>query len=689
MKKINSFFVMLFVFNSTFSMAQSVVTNRNGKEITVNSPASTSAQGQVQLAGDLAGTADAPTVPALTNKLEGTGTLNYVPKFSASKTLTNSLIFDNGTNVGVGTTSPGNKFEITQGTAGNSGLRFTNLNSTSTATTSLSKVLALNSTGDVILTNVPGTQNIVAFSTATPTTSGVVFTPNTPADESVLYQSAVDNSMWTYNGTSYVTYTAPASTAWFTAGTTNDAGNSKTSSIYRTGNVGVRNNNPSAPLVVQGVTGTGALKLVAPSVAAGDNWWLGFGHGTTSTDANDRARIGVDVMGGGAGRLFFTTGPTGSQNRAMFIDESQRVGINTSTPESRLHVRFENGALSPTFERISTGSVASTSLKFLLNTSTTTLASQTASSFGQGIHFAYKSDTEAEKSVGAITSKITDYANNKGELLFIVNANTTSGSPAMIIKDSGNIGIGTTTAPVSKLEVNGTVGALVRSSSVSTTTANDFTLLMTAANTTVTLEAPTAVTRRIMVIKNTSTGRINVTGHIDGTASTTFVLLSKESIEIQSDGTTWQIIAKYNSPVPLAVTAQLNVVSIPNSTNTNMTSYTNVSDTSQGAWNPTTGIYTCNKTGVYRLEFRAMFASASWTQGREVNAQFFKNDVNVQSASWFASSTYTQYAFSGHNFATLNLVVGDQIKVVIWHNAGGSRTTHLRQFSTLSINEVR
>jgi hypothetical protein len=520
MKKINSFFVMLFVFNSTFSMAQSVVTNRNGKEITVNSPASTSAQGQVQLAGDLAGTADAPTVPALTNKLEGTGTLNYVPKFSASKTLTNSLIFDNGTNVGVGTTSPGNKFEITQGTAGNSGLRFTNLNSTSTATTSLSKVLALNSTGDVILTNVPGTQNIVDFSTATPTSSGVVFTPNTPADESVLYQSAVDNSMWTYNGTAYVTYTAPASTAWFTSGTTNDAGSSKTSNIYRTGNVGIgistpsspldvqtsavssfvsiakflapsnltagnssqlnfgvsastgnsadwryvyqgngaasnrvdfgmsgsaapmlsylnsgnvgigttgpatklhiqgiqatlgananasmlrmsrptwsgfkfgsaaqfnlgtyddgvnpvhsksrldlaltnindettftnvmtwlgsgnvgiKNTAPSASLVVQGATGTGVLKLIAPSVASGDNWWMGFGHGTTSTDANDRARIGVDIVAGGAGRLFFTTGPTGTQTRAMFIDESQRVGIGTNAPVSRLEV---NGA---------------------------------------------------------------------------------------------------------------------------------------------------------------------------------------------------------------------------------------------------------------------------------------------------------------------------------------------------------
>jgi hypothetical protein len=544
------------------------------------------------------------------DKIGGSGTTNYVPKFSAAKTLTDSSIFDDGTKVGIGTSSPANTLEIKQGTAGNSGLRFTNLNSSSAASTSASKVLGLNSTGDVILTNIPGTQNIVDFSTATPNSGSPVFTPNTPADESVVYQSAVDNSLWTYNGTTYVTYTAPASTAWNLANTTNDAGSNKTSGIFRTGNVGIGTNNPtaplevqstsvnayvvaakflapnnttagnasqlnfgvsattgnsadwryvyqgngaasnrvdfgmssyaapmisylnsgnvgigttapltklvvndnayianlpassaslmdnttfrpltrfqttsgannnaishyltttaaatqahnystgaslsyvlqpgggnvgigtiapaiklhiqgiqttmgananstmlrmsrptwsgykwgsaaqfnlgtyddgvspgnsksrldlvlanvdealsttptmtwlangnvginntapSAPLVVQGVTGTGALKLIAPSVASGDNWWLGFGHGTTSTDANDRARIGTEIISGGAGRLFFTTGLPGSQTRAMFIDESQRVGIGTSTPTSKLVVRGLNNPVS-------------------------------------------------------------------------------------------------------------------------------------------------------------------------------------------------------------------------------------------------------------------------------------------------------------------------------------------------------
>ncbi len=709
MKKVAILQLILFV-STSIAFAQEKVTNRNGKEITVNVLASTTTQGVVKLAGDLGGTADVPTVPALTNKLEGSGTINYIPKFTATKTLGNSLLFENGTNVGlgtitpvslfeisdasetftgngtlrisnssnptvnkfaglvfksnnvsgvggswkigsnqetttsyeqnfhflnsyngstyaskmtltpsgnlgIGTTSPGNKLEITQGTAGNSGLRFTNLNSASTATTSSSKVLALNSSGDVILTNVPGTQNIVAFSTATPTTSGVVFTPATPADQSVVYQSSVDNSMWTYNGTTYVTYTAPASTAWYTSSTTNDAGNSKTSNIYRTGNVGIgvsapsvpldvqstavstfvttakflapsnttpgnstllnfgvsattgntadwryvyqgsgaasnrvdfgmggyaapmlsylnsgnvgigttapltklhiqgvlatqtinadaqmlrfsrapqsnikwdniaqfnlgsyvgsptitaktrldlamndgdgvatsnvmtwqANGNvginttaPSAPLVIQGLSGQGSLKFTAPVVnASGDNWWMGFGHGTTSTDANDRARIGVDILTGGAGRLFFTTGLAGSQTRAMFIDENQRVGIGTSTPTTNLDV------------------VGGFSLRNTVGTAGSNYGMEfNTNSNSPRIDWVYNGTYIGQFSSDANDFLLRNSKQSLGGFRFYTNP---SGSQVerLTILNSGNIGIGTT-SPVSKLVVKGT-----------------------------------------------------------------------------------------------------------------------------------------------------------------------------------------------------------------------------------------
>lgn len=47
-----------------------------------------------------------------TTKISGSGTDNYVPKFNGSNAIENSQIFDNGTNVGIGTTSPSGEFEI-------------------------------------------------------------------------------------------------------------------------------------------------------------------------------------------------------------------------------------------------------------------------------------------------------------------------------------------------------------------------------------------------------------------------------------------------------------------------------------------------------------------------------------------------------------------------------------------------
>jgi hypothetical protein len=51
---------------------------------------------------------------ALTNPVTGTGTTNYLPKFTGSTTIGNSQVFDNGTNVGIGTASPVAKLTINQ-----------------------------------------------------------------------------------------------------------------------------------------------------------------------------------------------------------------------------------------------------------------------------------------------------------------------------------------------------------------------------------------------------------------------------------------------------------------------------------------------------------------------------------------------------------------------------------------------
>jgi hypothetical protein len=71
-----------------------------------------------------------------------------------------------------------------------------------------------------------------------PNTSGTSFT-GAAASRDVIYVSSGNASQWTYNGTTYVTYTPPASTAWYAQSSTTDAGSNKTSGVYRTGNVGI------------------------------------------------------------------------------------------------------------------------------------------------------------------------------------------------------------------------------------------------------------------------------------------------------------------------------------------------------------------------------------------------------------------------------------------------------------------
>jgi hypothetical protein len=49
--------------------------------------------------------------------IAGSGTTNYIPKFTSSSAIGNSQIFDNGTSVGIGTTSPGARLNIEAGGA--------------------------------------------------------------------------------------------------------------------------------------------------------------------------------------------------------------------------------------------------------------------------------------------------------------------------------------------------------------------------------------------------------------------------------------------------------------------------------------------------------------------------------------------------------------------------------------------
>ena len=75
--------------------------------------------------------------------VDGSGTANYITKWTDADTIGDSIIFDNGTNVGIGTTSPVEKLQI------NSGDVLINNSSISTLKSGGSLYLDLNTFGDL------------------------------------------------------------------------------------------------------------------------------------------------------------------------------------------------------------------------------------------------------------------------------------------------------------------------------------------------------------------------------------------------------------------------------------------------------------------------------------------------------------------------------------------------------------
>jgi hypothetical protein len=90
---------------SLVNLSLSTVANATGDFLT-HSGSTIHKRTPAQVLSDIGGQA------ALTNPITGTGTTNYVSKFTGATSLGNSQIFDNGTNVGIGTTSPTAKLDV-------------------------------------------------------------------------------------------------------------------------------------------------------------------------------------------------------------------------------------------------------------------------------------------------------------------------------------------------------------------------------------------------------------------------------------------------------------------------------------------------------------------------------------------------------------------------------------------------
>ena len=107
---------------------------------------------KITIADAPTGSTDVANKNYVDTKIGGSGTVNFISKFNSASLLENSNLFDNGTNVGIGTIAPTSKLEV-NGAATNA----TALNSVASTTIDFSKsnlAYTTASAGAFILTNI-------------------------------------------------------------------------------------------------------------------------------------------------------------------------------------------------------------------------------------------------------------------------------------------------------------------------------------------------------------------------------------------------------------------------------------------------------------------------------------------------------------------------------------------------------
>lgn len=185
----------------------------------------------------------------------------------------------------------------------------------------------------------------IEFNTTNPNTGSPTFTPNISQSSDYIYVSLVDASQWTWNGTNYVTYTPPSSTPFFLSGSTSDAGSNKTSSIYRTGALGLgfAASNSVSTAATLDVNGSGLFRRGNNSNSNSTNQIMFSHNGTTNYTHALKTRHNASALSGNAIDFYVWNqatdliGTVGSKH-VMTLDGNGNVGIGSTIPTHRFQV---------------------------------------------------------------------------------------------------------------------------------------------------------------------------------------------------------------------------------------------------------------------------------------------------------------------------------------------------------------
>jgi hypothetical protein len=328
------------------------------------------------------------SVSTLTNPVTGTGTTNYVPKFTSASAIGNSQIFDNGTNVGIGTTSPGEKLDVngnvkvgarlamTPSVFGySSGWKTLILGSSGTDYTTNATTITF---GVDLSTNPSGSytgnggeiffRNQVSFGTPNAANDGylypMVFNNGTvyfPAGNVGIGTTAPTAKLHVWNG-GIKTSAFPSAGNPFTFLESNYADSAVTIRFQNinpsneldadlgiqlmntggsitdvliikgsTGNVGIGTTSPSYKLTVDGDSSEGAIGIERTTVSA--NTVIGALNFTNNNAGTVYGRVRGGRNSAGDGYVSLGTGLGDS----LYAVESGNIGIGTASPGAKLH----------------------------------------------------------------------------------------------------------------------------------------------------------------------------------------------------------------------------------------------------------------------------------------------------------------------------------------------------------------
>ena len=362
--------------------------------------------------------------------VDGTGTANYVAKWSDVDTITNSVIYDNGTNVGIGTTSPGARLEVKSAAPDTFFADFIS----STGSGSAKIYENSNSHPLLYMADATGTTTVVLNS------SGVSYL----ISGNIIIGGTADNgNLLQVQGTGYFDGNVGIGTP--SPGAKLDIINSSLSEMFRLSNTAANATTKYGAILGRHYTNaeenvTGML-ITSTSSATGGS--VSIGGGISAANAVNNV-------------LFYTaannTTLTGTER--MRITPSGNVGINTTSPNQKLHV---NGAtqLGDINAATNFGTVA---LKVVEGTVSTGPTLGSGAVGAQAVLY-------SNGAFGMYTG--VNGINGNTWMQSQRNDGNTAAYSLLFQPSGGNVGIGTS-SPVAKLDIGGASGEMIRLADSST-----------------------------------------------------------------------------------------------------------------------------------------------------------------------------------------------------------------------------